>query len=67
MAVRNIKIYCNNTSCPFKDCEKRSDRIRNKARREQVTKIDMQCICERYTQYLADEINKSVQNMVKRG
>lgn len=53
-----LTIYCNNKSCPFKDCERRADSIRNKARRDQVTKIDMQCTCQRYTQYLADQLNK---------
>lgn len=53
-----ISIYCNNKSCPYKDCERRADRIRSKARREQVTQIDMQCTCQRYTQYLADQLNK---------
>ena len=53
-----ISIYCNNKSCPYNDCERRVDRIRSKSRRDQVTQIDMQCTCQRYTQYLADQLNK---------
>jgi hypothetical protein len=53
-----ISIYCNNKSCPYNDCERRVDRIRSKSRRDRVTQIDMQCTCQRYTQYLADQLNK---------
>lgn len=51
-------IYCNNKYCPYDDCERRVSRIRNKEKQKQVTQIDMQCICQRYTQYIADQLNK---------
>lgn len=57
--MEKYSIYCNNKSCPFKDCERRADGIKSKKKREQSTQIDMQCICQRYTQYLADQINQT--------
>lgn len=51
-------IYCNNERCPFKDCDRRIDKLRSAKKREEATKIDMQCICDRYTKYLADQINQ---------
>lgn len=56
--MKKIVIYCNNKSCPFSDCECRVDRIKSEARRAEVTQIDMQCTCQRYTEYLAEQINK---------
>lgn len=62
-----LDIFCNNKMCPFKDCERRIDRVRSKKKREQATQIDMQCTCHRYTQYLADELNQIMRNTVGQG
>lgn len=56
--MSKVSIFCNNKSCPFDDCERRVDRIRSKVKRDKVTQINMQCICQRYTQFLADQLNK---------
>ena len=55
-------IYCNNKKCPLTDCERRIDRVKDESKREQLTQIDMQCICQRYTEYLANELNKLIKN-----
>lgn len=53
--------YCNNKSCPFTNCEKRLTNTTERAGKE-ILQTDMQCMCPKYTHYIADSLNKSINN-----
>ena len=47
--------YCTNTDCPFKDCEKHYTKLKT-LKRHYVSLSDFGGICERYLNYLLEEI-----------
>lgn len=50
--------YCTNTSCPFKDCERHSGKIKDAAMsgKGYVSVSDWGGTCRRYISYIAEEV-----------
>lgn len=53
------KYYCNNKSCPFTNCEKRISNAVETVGKE-ILQTDMQCMCPRYTHYIAEKLNRRI-------
>lgn len=51
------KTYCINLGCPFKECDKHLNQIRNVERKDKYVKVAaLDSVCRDYIGYLLDEI-----------
>lgn len=52
------KVYCCNNNCPFKDCDKHLNNVRNLAKQTVISVANLDGVCKRYISHLVDIVLK---------
>ena len=57
--MNNQKTYCVNGNCPFKECDKHLQQLKNAKDKSKYIKVaSLDSVCKDYLHYLLDEIEE---------